>query len=102
MHALTLIIIALPVFALAYRFYAKFIITHVPVFDVLRPTAAYWLRDGRDYHPTHRYVLFGHPFAATAGAGRRRAGEKNLTASRSEHARAGEPGNRRNDGNGLC
>jgi hypothetical protein len=102
MHALTLIIVALLVFAVAYRFHANLIITKVLVFDVSRPTAAYRLRDGRNDHPTNRCVLFGHPFAATAGAGRRRAGEKNLTASRSEHARAGEPGNRRNDGNGLC
>ncbi|MCL5282172.1 MAG: carbon starvation protein A [Planctomycetes bacterium] len=69
MHALTLIIIALLVFALAYRFYAKFIITKVLVFDPSRPTPAYALRDGRDYHPTNRYVLFGHHFAAIAGAG---------------------------------
>jgi carbon starvation protein len=69
MHALTLIIIALLLFALAYRFYAKFIITKVLVFDPKRPTPAYNLRDGKDYHPTNRYVLFGHHFAAIAGAG---------------------------------
>jgi hypothetical protein len=102
MHALTLIIIALPLFALAYRFYAKSIITKVLVFDASRQTAAYALRDGRDYPPPPRDVLFGHHFTAIGGPGRRRAGEKNLTTSRSEHARAGEPGNRRNDGNGLC
>jgi len=69
MHALTLIIVALLVFALAYRFYAKFIITKVLVFDKSRPTPAYTLRDGKDYHPTNRYVLFGHHFAAISGAG---------------------------------
>jgi carbon starvation protein len=69
MHALTLIVIAMLVFALAYRFYAKFIITKVLVFDTSRETPAYALRDGRDYHPTNRYVLFGHHFAAIAGAG---------------------------------
>jgi carbon starvation protein len=69
MHALTLIIVALLVFALAYRFYAKFIITKVLVFDPSRPTPAYTLRDGRDYHPTNKYVLFGHHFAAISGAG---------------------------------
>jgi len=69
MHALPLIIVALLVFALAYRFYAKFIITKVLVFDSSRPTPAYTLRDGRDYHPTNRYVLFGHHFAAISGAG---------------------------------
>ncbi len=69
MHAATLIIIALLVFALAYRFYAKFIITKVLVFDQARQTPAYTLRDGKDYHPTNKFVLFGHHFAAIAGAG---------------------------------
>jgi carbon starvation protein len=69
MNALTLIIVSLLVFALAYRFYAKFIITKVLVFDDKRPTPANTLNDGRDYHPTNRYVLFGHHFAAISGAG---------------------------------
>ncbi len=69
MHATTLIIIALLVFALAYRFYAKFIITKALVFDKSVPTPAHTLRDGKDYHPTNRYVLFGHHFAAISGAG---------------------------------
>ena len=69
MHALTLVIVSLLVFALAYRFYAKFIVTKVLVLDSLRPTPAHTLRDGNDYHPTNRYVLFGHHFAAIAGAG---------------------------------
>jgi carbon starvation protein len=69
MNALTLIIVALLIFALAYRFYSKFIITKVLVFDPSQPTPAHTLRDGRDYHPTNRYVLFGHHFAAISGAG---------------------------------
>ena len=69
MHALTLIIVTLLLFAIAYRFYAKFIITKVLVFDANRPTPAHTLRDGKDYDPTNRYVLFGHHFAAIAGAG---------------------------------
>jgi carbon starvation protein len=69
MHALTLIIVTLLLFALAYRFYAKFIITKVLVFDSALSTPAHTLRDGKDYHPTNRYVLFGHHFAAIAGAG---------------------------------
>ena len=69
MSALTLIIISLLVFALAYRFYAKFIITKVLVFDDTIVTPSHTLRDGKDYHPTNRYVLFGHHFAAIAGAG---------------------------------
>ena len=69
MHALTFIITALLIFALAYRFYAKFIITKVLVIDALRKTPAHTLRDGKDYHPTNKYVLFGHHFAAISGAG---------------------------------
>lgn len=69
MHALTLIIISLLIFALAYRFYAKFIITKVLVFDPSRPTPAHTHRDGKDYHPTNKFVLFGHHFAAISGAG---------------------------------
>jgi len=69
MNALTLIITALLVFALAYRFYAKFIITKILVADDSRPTPAHELKDGRDYHPTNKIVLFGHHFAAISGAG---------------------------------
>jgi len=69
MHALTLLIVSFLVFALAYRFYAKFIITKILVIDDSRPTPAHALRDGRDYHPTNKFVLFGHHFAAISGAG---------------------------------
>lgn len=69
MHALTLIIVSLLVFALAYRFYAKFIIAKILVFDDKIPTPAHTFKDGRDYHPTNKYVLFGHHFAAISGAG---------------------------------
>lgn len=69
MHALTLVITALLVFALAYRFYGKFLIAKVLTVDDLRQTPAHTSRDGRDYHPTNKYVLFGHHFAAISGAG---------------------------------
>jgi carbon starvation protein len=69
MNALTLVITALLVFALGYRFYSKFIITKVLILDNKIQTPAYTLRDGRDYHPTNKYVLFGHHFAAISGAG---------------------------------
>jgi carbon starvation protein len=69
MHALTLLITALLVFALAYRFYAKFIMAKVLVFSDKHPTPAHTFKDGRDYHPTNKYVLFGHHFAAISGAG---------------------------------
>lgn len=69
MHALTFIIVSLLIFALAYRFYAKFIITKVLILDSERKTPAHTLRDGKDYHPTNKFVLFGHHFAAISGAG---------------------------------
>lgn len=69
MHALTLLIVSFLVFALAYRFYAKFIITKILIIDDHRPTPAHVLNDGHDYHPTNRWVLFGHHFAAISGAG---------------------------------
>jgi len=69
MHALTLIIISLLVFALAYRFYAKFIIVKVLVADASLATPAHTLYDGKDYDPTNKFVLFGHHFAAISGAG---------------------------------
>lgn len=69
MHALTLITVALLVFALAYRFYAKFITAKVLVLNDKNKTPAHTFKDGRDYHPTNKYVLFGHHFAAISGAG---------------------------------
>src|SRR3989339_857397 len=69
MHALTLLITAMLVFALAYRFYAKFIITKILVFNDKKTTPAHELKDGHDYHPTNKWVLFGHHFAAISGAG---------------------------------
>ena len=69
MNALTLLITALLVYALAYRFYAGFIIAKVLAFDPDRPTPARTLENGYDYKPTNRWVLFGHHFAAIAGAG---------------------------------
>lgn len=69
MNALTLLIIALCVYAIFYRFYAAFIISKVLAFDKNRTTPAYSLRNDYDYKPTNRWVLFGHHFAAIAGAG---------------------------------
>jgi len=65
-----LLILGLCAFALAYRYYGAFLAARVAVADPSRPTPAHSeLRDGKDYHPTHRWVLFGHHFAAIAGAG---------------------------------
>ncbi len=69
MNSLVLLTIALCCFALAYRFYGAFLSAKVAVTKSERPTPAHQNRDGKDYHPTNRYVLFGHHFAAIAGAG---------------------------------
>ena len=57
------------VYLLAYRFYSAFIANRVLRLDPGRPTPAVALNDGLDYVPTNKYVLFGHHFAAIAGAG---------------------------------
>jgi len=69
MNALTLLIITACVFVLAYRYYCAFLSAKVLVLDPKRKTPAYELNDGHDYHPTNKWVLFGHHFAAIAGAG---------------------------------
>lgn len=69
MNSLFLVAIGLCFFALAYRYYAAFLAAKVAVLDPKRPTPAHQLKDGRDYHPTNRYILFGHHFAAIAGPG---------------------------------
>ena len=64
-----MLLIALCVFALAYRYYAAFLAAKVLALDPGRTTPAVKLNDGHDYHPTNKWVLFGHHFAAIAGAG---------------------------------
>jgi carbon starvation protein len=60
---------ALCVFFIAYRFYSKFIAEKVLQLDDSRMTPAVTHQDGVDYVPTNKYVLYGHHFAAIAGAG---------------------------------
>ncbi|HUK66984.1 MAG TPA: carbon starvation protein A [Anaeromyxobacteraceae bacterium] len=69
MNALTLVFVALCVFAIAYRFYGLFIARRILAIDPKRSTPALELADGHDYHKTNKYVLFGHHFAAIAAAG---------------------------------
>ncbi|HET7688322.1 MAG TPA: carbon starvation CstA family protein, partial [Candidatus Macondimonas sp.] len=68
-NALWLIVAAGCVYALAYRFYAAWIAARVLVLDSERLTPAVRLANGRDFVPTHRWVVFGHHFAAIAGPG---------------------------------
>ncbi|WP_198679322.1 carbon starvation CstA family protein [Thermomonospora amylolytica] len=64
-----LVFAAVASYAIAYRFYARFIAYRVLKVDDTRATPAERLNNGVDYHPTDRRVLFGHHFAAIAGAG---------------------------------
>ncbi len=68
-HALPLLIGVLCLFALGYRYYSAFLAAKVAVLDDTRITPAHRLNDGQNYHPTHKWVLFGHHFAAISGAG---------------------------------
>ncbi|MDR5738928.1 MULTISPECIES: carbon starvation CstA family protein [unclassified Caballeronia] len=67
--ALWIVIAAVCVYLIAYRFYSRFIAGTVLKLDGLRMTPAVRHNDGLDYVPTNKYVLFGHHFAAIAGAG---------------------------------
>jgi len=64
-----LLFAALASYAIAYRFYARFIQNKVLGTDDTRATPAERLNNGRDFEPMDRRVLFGHHFAAIAGAG---------------------------------
>src|SRR5512132_214699 len=68
-NAAWLVVAAVCIYFIAYRFYALFITNKVLGVDVNRSTPAYRHNDGLDYVPTNRYVLYGHHFAAIAGAG---------------------------------
>jgi carbon starvation protein len=69
MNAIPLIIGALAIFALAYRYYFSFIAAKILAINDLRATPSGKLNDGQNYVPTSKWVLFGHHFAAIAGAG---------------------------------
>src|SRR3712207_5212475 len=64
-----LLFAAIASYAIAYRFYARFIQTKVLETDDSRATPAERLNNGRDFEPMDRRILFGHHFAAIAGAG---------------------------------
>jgi carbon starvation protein len=64
-----LVLAAACTYALGFRFYAKFIAAKVMALDDTRATPAERLRDGHDYEPTNKWIVFGHHFAAIAGPG---------------------------------
>jgi carbon starvation protein len=69
MRALWWMLTALAVLAIAYRYYSAFIAAKVLALDDSRTTPAHEKNDGSNYHPTNKWVLFGHHFAAISGAG---------------------------------
>src|SRR6478609_3272432 len=69
MHAMPVILLVLACLAIAYRFYSAFLAAKVAALDDSRRTPAHEFNDGQNYHPTNRWVLFGHHFAAISGAG---------------------------------
>ena len=68
-NALWLVVAAACTYVLAYRFYGAFIAAKVFALDDRNPTPSVRLADGKDFDPTNKWVLFGHHFAAIAGAG---------------------------------
>ena len=68
-NAAWLVVAAVCVYFIAYRFYGLFVANRALGVDGARPTPAHRHNDGLDYVPTNRYVLYGHHFAAIAGAG---------------------------------
>jgi carbon starvation protein len=69
MRALYLLLPILCILAIAYRYYSAFIAARLLVLDDTRPTPAHTRYDGHNFYPTSKWVLFGHHFAAIAGAG---------------------------------
>ena len=69
MNAFPFLLLALLVMAIAYRYYSAFIAAKILLLDDKIVTPAHRLNDGTNYHPTNKWVLFGHHFAAISGAG---------------------------------
>src|SRR5581483_5362056 len=68
-NAMWLVVAAVCVYAIGYRFYSEFISLRVLGVDANRATPAERLENGRDFVPTNKWVVFGHHFAAIAGPG---------------------------------
>src|SRR6476660_7232582 len=69
MSAMPVMIGVLCLMAIAYRYYSAFLAAKVAVLDDSRATPANTYNDGQNFHPTNKWVLFGHHFAAISGAG---------------------------------
>jgi carbon starvation protein len=69
LHAMPLLLAALCLLAIAYRYYSAFLAARVAALDDRRLTPAHRYDDGQNFMPTNKWVLFGHHFAAISGAG---------------------------------
>src|SRR5207244_9641507 len=69
LRAMPVLLGALCILAIAYRYYSAFLAARVAALDDSRLTPAHRFRDGHNYDPTNKWVLFGHHFAAIAWAG---------------------------------
>src|SRR6185295_10990845 len=68
-NGLWLVVAAACIYSLAFRYYGRFLARRVLELDDARLTPAFRLQDGKNFYPANKYVLFGHHFAAIAGAG---------------------------------
>ena len=68
-NALWIVVASVAIYLVAYRYYSLFIASNVMQLDANRATPAVLNNDGLDYVPTNKHILFGHHFAAIAGAG---------------------------------
>lgn len=68
-NSMWLVLAAVCTYLIGYRFYAKFIATKVMMLDDRRATPGERLRNGHDFEPTNKWIVFGHHFAAIAGPG---------------------------------
>src|ERR1051325_2316933 len=68
-HAMPIMLGVLCILAIAYRYYSAFVAAKGAAVDDSRETPAHRFNDGQNYHPTNKWVLFGHHFAAISGAG---------------------------------
>ena len=69
MNTFPVLLAALCVYAIGYRYYSAFIAAKALALDDRRETPAHTYEDGHNYVPSPKWVLFGHHFAAIAGAG---------------------------------
>ncbi|MBX7105237.1 MAG: carbon starvation protein A, partial [Gemmataceae bacterium] len=69
LHAMPIVVGVLGILVIAYRYYSRFLAVRVLALDDANPTPAHTHYDGQNYHPTNKWVCFGHHFAAISGAG---------------------------------